>query len=290
MGGRLSGVEITAETRVVAVIGSPVRHSLSPTIHNAAFAATGLDWVYTAFDVSASHGGAAVGAMRTFGLAGLNVTMPHKEAVAASVDALTPVAEALGAVNCVYWDGDRLVGDNTDGTGFVDALRADAGVEPSAHRCVVVGAGAAGRAVAWALGQAGAADVAVVNRNRQRAELAAGLAGAVGRVGAVADLGDADLVVNATPLGMGGSGDGAEQAELPFAAGALHNGHVVVDLIYHPASTPLLEAARGAGAVAVNGLGMLVHQAGQSFARWTGREAPIQVMLDAADVELGRRG
>src|SRR5690606_16596671 len=172
------GGPVTGRTRVAAVIGSPVRHSLSPTIHNAAFAATGLDWVYVAFEVPEGRGGDAVAAVRTLGLAGLSVTMPHKAAVHDAVDERTPVAAALGAVNCVYWRGDRLVGDNTDGAGFLDALRADEGVEVGGRRCVVVGAGGAGRAVAHALGGAGAAEVVVVNRSPGPAARAAELAGA----------------------------------------------------------------------------------------------------------------
>src|SRR5690606_18323441 len=181
------GGPVTGRTRVAAVIGSPVRHSLSPTIHNAAFAAAGLDWVYVAFEVPAGAGERAVRAVLDLGIEGLSVTMPHKAAAAAAVDELTPVAEALGAVNCVYRVGGRLVGDNTDAAGFLDALRTDEGVDPAGLRCVVVGAGGAGRAVAWVLGRAGAADVAIVNRSSDPAERAAALAGPTGRVGSPAD-------------------------------------------------------------------------------------------------------
>lgn len=281
---------ISGSTRVVGVIGSPVRHSLSPAILNAAFRAVGADWVYVTFEVPEGRAAAAIAAVRALGLGGLSVTMPHKEAVYDAVDERTPVAGALGAVNCVYWRGDRLVGDNTDGAGFVDALREDEGIDVAGLRCVVVGAGGAGRAVTRALGDAGAADVAVVNRTPDPARRAAALAGDSGRAGTLGDIDAADLVVNATPLGMGvvTGADGTPEP-LPFEPASLRTGQVVVDLIYHPATTPLLAAARDRGAVAVNGLGMLIHQAAHAFRRWTGKDPPLEAMSAAAVAELTRR-
>jgi shikimate dehydrogenase len=281
---------VTGATRLAALIGSPARHSLSPTIHNAAFAAAGLDWVFLAFEVPAGRGEAAVAGMRALGIDGLSVTMPHKAAACEAVDRRTPVAEALGAVNCVYRSGDHLVGDNTDAGGFVDALRIDEGIDVSGMRCVIVGAGGAGRAVAWALGQAGAADVAVLNRSPAPGEQAAALAGSVGRVGDQRDIGHADLVVNATPLGMGVVVAADRTPEpLPVDPAVLHAGQVVVDLIYHPATTPLLAAARTQGTAVVNGLGMLIHQAAHAFRRWTGETPPFEVMSGAVVAELTRR-
>jgi shikimate dehydrogenase len=277
---------ITGATRLAAVIGQPVRHSLSPAILNAAFAATGADWAFVALEVPAGRGAEAVAAMRTLDLGGLSVTMPHKAAARAAVDEATPAAAALDAVNCVFRSDDRLVGDNTDGAGFVDALRLDEGVEVAGRRCVLVGAGGAGRAVARALAGAGAADVVVVNRSPGPAERAAALAGPVGRVGTAADVGAADLVVNATSLGMGLAGP-AEP--LPVEPERLGPGQVVVDIVYHPAATPLLAAAHERGARPVGGLGMLVHQAGHAFSRWTGLEPPLAAMAAAARDELARR-
>jgi len=299
---------ITGSTRTAAVIGWPVRHSLSPTILNAAFAAVGADWAYVAFEVPDGRGAAAVEAMRTLGIGGLSVTMPHKAAVHDAVDERTPVAAALGAVNCVFWRDGRLVGDNTDAAGFLDALRSDDAIDVAGRRCVVVGAGGAGRAVAWALGGAGAADVAVVNRSPGAAVTAAALAGEHGRVGEAADITAADLVVNATPLGMAGAG-AAPGGAAAGAAGAaspgpgpdgsgrpspvdpdlLRAGQVVVDLVYHPEETPLLAAARRRDAVAVGGLGMLVHQAAHAFRRWTGEDPPLDAMTAATRRELARR-
>ncbi len=278
---------ITGATGLAAVIGRPVRHSLSPAILNAAFAAAGVDWVYVALEVAAGHGGDAVAAMRTLGLGGLSVTMPHKADVCRAVDERTPVAAELGAVNCVFWRGDRLVGDNTDGAGFLDALRADQGFEVAGRRCVVVGAGGGGRAVAHALGGAGAADVAVVNRSPGRAAEAARLAGPRGRVAGPPEVAAAELVVNATPLGMGAPEAGTPA--LPLDPGLLGPGQLVVDLIYHPLETPLLAAATAQGATAANGVGMLVHQAAHAFRRWTGAEPPVDAMTAATRRELARR-
>lgn len=272
------------------MIGDPVRHSLSPAIHNAAFAALGLDWVFVALEVAAGEIAPALRGVRALGIDGLSVTMPHKHAVIHLVDRLTPAAEALGAVNCVAREGTMLVGDNTDGAGFVDALRADEGFDPSGCRAVVIGAGGAARAVTHALAGAGAAEVVVVNRTRDRAEAAAALAGTAGRVGEAADVGLADLVVNATPVGMPRIGpDGAGVEEMPVAADDLRRGQMIVDLVYAPPVTPLLRAAREQGATAVNGVGMLVHQAGHAFRRWTAQEPPLAAMSAAAIAAVARR-
>lgn len=264
------------------MIGAPVRHSLSPALHNAAFDALGLDWVYLAFEVPAGAAGAAVEAMRTLGIDGLNVTMPHKEDVVAAVDKLSPVAERLHAVNTVVRRGGVLVGESTDGEGFVAALRRDEGFDPAGKRCVVLGAGGAARAVVLALADAGAASVTVVGRTPERAAAAAALAGGRGRVGEAAEAAEADLVVNATPVGMAGD------PSLPLDAGLLGPGQVVADLVYHPLATPLLEAARSRGAMAVNGLGMLIHQAALAFRLWTGEDPPLEVMSAAALRALSR--
>lgn len=266
-------------TAVAAVIGSPVRHSRSPAIHNAAYAATGLDWCYLAFEVTEGLAPAAVRGALALGLRGLSVTMPLKAAVIPALDELSATAATLGAVNTVSFPGGRSHGDNTDGAGFIRSLQATAGWQASGLEAVVLGAGGAARAVALALGEAGAASVVVVNRRADRAARAAALAGSAGRVGEAADIAGADLVVNATPVGMAGT-DGADR--LPIDDELLHPGQVVVDLVYHPVETPLLAAARAAGALAVDGIGMLVHQAALQFERWTGMAAPLEAMDQAA--------
>lgn len=265
----------TGSTHLAGVIGWPVRHSRSPAIHNAAYRALGLDWVYVALPVPPGEVPAALGGMRALGIEGLSVTMPHKAAVAAEVDVLAADAAALGAVNSVRRDGDRLVGDNTDGGGFVDSLL-DAGVDPAGRRCVVLGAGGAARAVIRALAVAGAAQVTVVNRDPERARTAAQLAGERGATGTTDDLAGADLLVQATPVGMGGDATLAADPEV------LPDDAVVADLVYHPLVTPLLAAAAGRGLRTVDGLGMLVHQAARQLEAWTGLDAPVEVMREAA--------
>lgn len=278
---------ITGHTRIAAIIGDPVRHSLSPAIHNAAFAAAGLDWAYVAFEVARGQGAAAVRAMRTLGIDGLNVTMPHKADAATAVDRLAPAARDLGVVNTIVREGSVLVGENTDGDGFVNALRVDEGVDVAGMRCLVVGAGGAARAVVRALGLAGAAEIVVAARRPDSAASVVALA-KVARLGTVEEADTVDLVVNATPVGMDDVVE-LDAPTLPVPAERLGAGQLVADLVYHPLVTPLLHEARARGAVAVNGLGMLVHQAAIAFRLWTGEDAPIEAMSVAVLAELHRR-
>ena len=271
----------TGTTRVAGVIGDPVRHSLSPVIHNAAFAETELDWVFVAFEVCEGDAPAAIAGARAMGIDGLSVTMPHKASVMAALDRLSPVATRLGAVNCIVREGTELVGHSTDGAGLVDALAYDEGFSPEGKQCVVIGAGGAARAVVLALADAGANEVVVINRTRENAELAAALAGKSGRVGTEADARAAELVINATPLGMVGTPAGPAIDPTLF-----HSNQLVVDLVYAPPITPTIQAARAAGAHAVGGLGMLVHQAAHAFTLWTGHEAPLPAMSAAAMATL----
>ena len=264
-------------TRLAAVIGDPVRHSRSPAVHNAAFAAVGLDWVFTAFEVPAGSGAAALDAMRVLRLAGLSVTMPLKAEVASAADSVDDVVQALGAANCIVsMENGGLHAANTDAAGFVAALRADAGVTPEARRVALLGAGGAAKAVAFALAAAGAADVAVINRTRSRAEEAAAIAGDSGRVGTHADIAGAHIVVNATSAGMGAD------ISMPCDPELLHAGQVAVDLVYEPLETAWLAALRERGVAAHNGLSMLVYQAAQAFELWTRMPAPVEVMRQAA--------
>lgn len=269
--------------RLAAVIGSPVAHSLSPAIHRAAFESAGVDWSYVAFDVADGEAPSALDAMRTLGIAGLSVTMPHKSAVAELVDRLDPAARTLQSVNTVSWDGGALVGSSTDGAGFVASL-ADAGVSVDGARVAIIGAGGAARSLVDALARAGSIDITVLNRTPERAEQAASLA-AVASPGIVSDLGRADIVVNATSVGMGDD-DG-----YPCNPELLHAGQVVTDLIYHPLETRWLAAAAGRGCRIVDGLGMLVHQAALQQRIWLGDDAVIDTMAmrSAAEAALAAR-
>jgi shikimate dehydrogenase len=275
---------VGAGTRVAGVIGTPIRHSLSPALFHAAFAACDLDWTYVALEVAEGDAVVAMEGVRALGLEGVSVTMPHKAAVLPGLDEVDEVAAALGAVNCVVRQGRTLLGHNTDGAGLLDSLRIDEGIEVDGARCLVIGAGGAGRAVAYALGRAGAASVTIANRNLERATAAADLAGVHGAVGSVEQAPHADLVINATSLGMG------DDDRMPLDPGLLGAGQVVVDLVYHPAQTPLLRAAAAAGARTVGGLGMLVHQAGHAFRHWTGEDPPLDAMRAGAEAALAARG
>jgi shikimate dehydrogenase len=273
--------DISGSTRLAAVIGAPVRHSLSPAIHNAAFDAAGLDWRFVALEVAPGDCARALDGVRALGIGGLSVTTPHKDDVAALVDERSEDADALRAVNCVVnLGGGRLRGENTDGPGFVASLL-DAGVDPAGRRCCVLGAGGAARSVVLALARAGASGVVVVNRTPAKGEAAAGLAGRAGSVGdAAAAVPAADIVVNATTVGMGAG------AGTPIDPALLRPGQVVAELVVHPVRTPLLDAAAAAGCVTVDGVGMLVHQAAVAFSLWTGAPAPVDAMRAAARARL----
>ena len=285
--------------RLAALIGSPVEHSLSPVIHQAAFDAGGVDWTYVAFDVAGGGGVAVLDAMRVLGIAGLSITRPHKRDVAAAVDRLEPAARALQSVNTVSWDGDQLVGSSTDGEGFVASL-AEVGIDVADARVAVIGAGGAARSVIDALGRAGSNDIKVLNRTRVHAQSAAMLA-SVASVGIAGDISCADIVVNATSVGMGvgagvggGVGGGVDGGlvtpeDLPCDPALLRAEQVVVDLVYHPLRTAWLAAADALGARTVDGLGMLIHQAALQQERWIGVLADTKVMRTAAEAALADR-
>jgi shikimate dehydrogenase len=272
---------IRGTTRVVAILGDPVEHSLSPVMHNAGFAKLGLDYVYVALHVRPADLKRAIAGVRALGFAGLNVTVPHKQAILPLLDDLSPDARAIGAVNTVVRRGDRLRGENTDGKGFLSAV-AKLGVRVRGKRVVLLGAGGSARAVAFALGRAGISRLTIVNRHPERA---AALASAV-RQGCQASvlaagfdftrsaelLEDADLVVNCTSLGL----DGRTTPDVEIAATPAHC--LFYDLVYRSGPTPLVSAARRHGRRAENGLGMLVEQAARAFRIWTGRAAPVATM------------
>lgn len=269
---------VSGATRLCAVIGDPVRHSLSPRLHNAAYAALGLDRVYVALEVPAGHGRAAVRSIVEFGIDGLNVTMPHKEDAAAACDELTPDAAALRSVNTVVRRPDgTLLGASTDGEGFLRSL-GDAGLDPTDATVLVVGSGGAARAVVAALGRVGA-RVTVAARRADAAATAAALAPGSRSTDLAAvpgELGRTAIVVQTTPVGMDGT-------SLPFDPAALGPDHAVCDLIYHPAATPLLVAAAARGARTVGGIGMLLHQAALAFELHTGVPAPLDAMRAALE-------
>lgn len=278
----------TATTRPVVLLGWPARHSRSPQLHNAAFAADGLDLVYLALPVPPEELLTVIGALGTVGALGANLTVPHKQQAVDVCDTLTAEAQLIGAVNTLVWSDQGLHGDNTDAAGLRDALAADVAPAPG-ERFVVVGTGGAARAAVVAVGRL-AGRLTVVGRRPQAADDLAALGEAAGAVevashhlddpsavGAAVE--SARVVINATPLGMHGE-------QLPDAVGRVGPGQVAYDLIYEPPVTPFLASAERAGATAVNGASMLVRQAGVSFTRWTGRAAPLAVMAAALGLEL----
>ncbi|MFN2588121.1 MAG: shikimate dehydrogenase [Actinomycetota bacterium] len=269
----------TGSSSFVGILGWPLEQTLSPVIHNVAFRRLALDWTYLSWPVEPRLLGDAVRGLRALGARGANVTMPHKETVIEHLDELSGDARAIGAVNTIQRVGDRLVGHNTDVDGFLEFLAGDAGFDAAGRRALVLGAGGAARAVMKALDGLGAAEVSVAARSAEKAGAVAALAQrAAARVeqwdAAPKAAGKADLVVNATPLGAAG--------EHALPGTALRPGQCVVDLLYVPPSTPLVDAARAAGAQAWGGLGMLVRQAAASFTIWTGQAAPIEAMSAAA--------
>ena len=270
-------------TSFLGVLGWPLDHTLSPVIHNAAFRRLGLDWVYLAFAVEPERLGVAVDGLRALGALGANVTMPHKEAVIQHLDELSGDARAIGAVNTVQRIGDKLVGHNTDVDGFTAFLSDDAGLDVEGWSCTVLGAGGAARAVVKSLQRLDAGEITVAGRRADQLDGFEGLGGDLRTVSWNEVAGaarDADLVVNATPLGMNG--------EDPLPDTSLREGQVVVDLVYDPPQTPLVEKARAAGAAGWGGLGMLVHQAAASLRLWSGQEAPVEAMSVAAMHALSR--
>jgi shikimate dehydrogenase len=268
-------VTIDARTRVAGIIGWPVEHSLSPAMHNAAFAALGLNWLYAAFPVDPDRVAEAVHGLAAAGCAGLNVTIPHKQAVIACCSEVSEAVAAIGAANTLVPDGaGGFRADNTDAAGFLRALDEQAPVDLDGRDALVIGAGGAARAVIFGLRSRGA-RVRVANRTPARA---AELGDPVPFTPQALDIvaGQSALVVNTTSLGLHGD---APPPELPLAG--LGRGQVVADIVYRPGGTPWLAAAAQRGARPVDGLGMLLHQGAAAFEQWTGQTAPVEIMRAA---------
>ncbi len=289
---------LSAKTTLVGLIGWPIGHSVSPAMHNAAFAALGLDWRYVPLPVDPAQPGAvgdAVRGVRAMGLRGINVTVPHKQAVLPFLDRIEPAAHAMRAVNTIIVQPDgSLTGDNTDAPGFVADLRAH-GVEPAGRRVLVLGAGGSARAIVYGLAEAGAAQITVANRSAERAAtLLADLRPFLGSTrlaivslpDGVPGADDADLIVNCTSLGMTPRAD-----TTPWPAGlTFRPDQTVYDLVYNPADTLLLRQTQADGAHAIGGLGMLIWQGALAFRHWTGQMPPVNVMRTAAEAHLRRHG
>lgn len=268
----------------VFLLGYPLGHSISPAMQNAAFRAIGLDWQYELLETLPAELGGVVALMRADDCAGANVTIPHKQAIVELMDDVTARARKIGAVNTVFKRDGKLIGDNTDGHGFAQALR-DAKVDPRDKCVAILGAGGAARAVAVTVSELGAVHIAILNRTLPRAQsladfLRASFPNAVITVNDESAIAAAYLIVNATSVGMSPRVD---ESPMPIA---FPREAVAFDLVYRPAETPFLRDASRAGAQTIGGLGMLVHQGAAAFTLWTGRDVPVDVMFQAAESAL----
>ena len=275
----------SGKTRVCGIIGDPIEHTMSPVMHNAAFKKFGLDYVYVPFRVRQEELGKAIEGMKALNIRGLNVTIPHKIAVIPFLDELDPLAKKIGAVNTIVNDNGVLTGYNTDATGFLQALL-ERGIEPKGKSVVILGAGGASRAISFILAERGSSLV-ILNRTLDKAKICADRISEIfqseitalklNRGNLAVALSEADILVNATSVGMS-----PDINETPVASDLLKPGLVVFDIVYNPIETKLQREAEVAGATVISGLDMLVWQGALAFEKWTGREAPVDLMKEEA--------
>jgi len=286
-------MEISGRTRICGIIGDPVEHSLSPVMHNVAFQELNLDLVYVAFRVKKNELREAILGARSLDVHGLNVTMPHKNAVIKYLDEIDPTARSIGAVNTILNDKERLIGYNTDGAGALKTLKEN-GVGLRGKKLLLLGAGGAGKAIAFYVAQE-VEELKILNRNTQKAkELAQLLRKEFGKkidgnsLSAEIvkeELEDADILINATSVGMHPDVDRSL-----VDPSWLRPDLCVMDIIYHPIETKLAKDARLTGAKVVPGIEMLVYQGAASFEIWTNHHAPVKVMKEAVLNKLSGLG
>ena len=284
-------MNISGKTKICGLIGDPVEHTMSPVMHNAAFDKLGLDYAYLPFRVSPEELPQAVSGLRALNAIGFNVTIPHKVAVIPLLDELDSLAEKIGAVNTVVNDNGVLKGYNTDASGFLQVLL-ERGVEPAEKNIVLLGAGGAARAIAYILAERNT-HLTILNRREEldwAEAIAANIRKDLGKDVEVfellpdhlaAALEPAHILVNATSVGMSPAIDVS-----PVPTQLMKSGLVVVDIVYNPARTKLLQDAAAAGAVTVEGLDMLVWQGALAFEKWTGEKPPFDLMKEVALNEL----
>lgn len=283
---------VNGKTEVYAIIGDPVEHSLSPIMHNAAFNKLGLNLVYVAFTVTSTELKDSVLGVKSLGLKGLNVTMPHKSAVIHYLDEVDLSVKSIGAVNTILCNHGRLIGYNTDGTGAMIALQEN-GVDFEEKKMVILGAGGAAKAIAYQATQ-DVGELVILNRTagkaKKLAEMLKGL-GAKVKAGTLSldnlndELSTTNILVNATSAGMYPNIESS-----PVPSGLLHSDLCVMDIIYKPLETKLLKDAKSAGAKVVSGLEMLLYQGAIAFEIWTNYPAPLEVMRKATLNELEKQG
>jgi shikimate dehydrogenase len=280
--------------RFVGLIGHKLKHSISPQFQQAAFDYLGLDIRYELWDTEKDELPGVVQGIRGFSKLGANVTIPYKEAVLPLLDKVDQLARRIGAVNTIVNKDDKLVGYNTDASGFMKALEEEGGFVPKGKRAILLGAGGAARAVGFALVGAGVKSLVILNRTQDRAEALVwdlkvadteviALKWKDGRT--LKALGECDLLVNCTSMGMK---DSTAEGKLPIGIGLIPKRALVYDVVYNPIETPLIAAAKKAGARTLSGLSMLVYQGAAAFELWTGESAPIDIMMRMAKRALGR--
>jgi len=282
-------------TKRLGIIGYPIGHSISPIFQQAALDALGIDAIYEKWEVTPEGVGDFVNGLRAPDSWGINITLPHKQAVIPLLDEVDEWATAAGAVNTIVNHDGRLTGHNTDGPGFLRALLVETGYDPKGTRALILGAGGAARGILLALARGGVDSLVIANRTMERAETLAKLAVENGvKSEAIPIAGNvlikaaasADLIVNCTSVGMF---HGPDEQGTPLTAAQIPASAIVNDVVYTPLETPLLREAAAAGATALGGLHMLVYQGVLSFQMWTGQDAPADVMLAAATKEMTSR-
>ena len=283
-------------TQRLGIIGYPIGHSISPIFQQAGLDHLGIDATYEKWEVTPERVGDFVAGLRAPGTSGINITVPHKQAVIPFLDEVDEWATAAGAVNTIVNRDGRLTGHNTDGPGFLQALLVETGYSPDGTRALILGAGGAARGILLALVRGGVDSLVIANRTFERAETLAQLASENGvKSEAIPLAGDAlteaaasaNLIVNCTTMGMS---HGPDEHGSPISAAQIPATAIVNDVVYTPLLTPILKEAAVAGATSLGGLHMLVYQGVLSFQMWTGRDAPVDVMLAAATAEMASRG
>ena len=278
-------LNISGKVKICGIIGDPIEHTMSPIMHNTAFEKMGLDYLYVPFRVRREELGEAIEGMKALNIRGLNVTIPHKVAVIPFLDEVDPLAEKIDAVNTIVNDGRVLKGHNTDASGFLQAML-ERGIEPKGKNMVILGAGGASRAISFILAEQGA-NLVILNRLLEL-DWAEELASRISRFfkkevealelseeNLATALGKADILVNATSVGMSPNID-----ESPVPSKLLKPGLIVFDIVYNPIKTRLLAEAESVGAETISGLDMLVWQGALAFELWTGLKAPVELMKE----------
>jgi shikimate dehydrogenase len=275
---------VDVNTKLVGLFGNPLGHSFSPAMHNKAFETLGLNYFYLPIEVSAEDLPTVAAGIAKMNFAGYNITIPHKIRIMGCLDAIDPLAQAIGAVNTVVLENGRATGYNTDGEGFVRSLEAESGITVDGKCHFIVGCGGAARAIAMTLAFKGAQKIFLCNRTEQKAhDLAAEINARVspccetvprdpGRMAPAVK--QADVLINTTSIGMH-----PEEDRIPIDGDLIPNGAIVSDIVYNPARTKLLQVAAEKGCKTVPGLGMLVYQGAEAFRKWTGAEPPVEVMF-----------